>query len=307
MASSLSAFLGEIGRHQLLTPEQELTLGHKVQAMLRLQERHLEARAQGADCEYNELERRVQRVGERAKEQMITANLRLVVNLAKRYQGKGLDLLDLIQEGNIGLTRAVEKYDPTRGHRFSTYAYWWIRQGLNRALSTQSRTIRIPVNINEKLTRLRAAKARYLQRHGQLPKPSQLALMLDVSMEEIEELLGCELRSVTVSLQGAVSSKSDDSELVDVLPSLEPAPMERAEQAERNASVWLLLDQANLTPKERTIVMLRFGLDGSNEWRTLAEVARQMDCSREYCRQVVQRALRKLRKTGLDSGFVELD
>ena len=307
MASSLSAFLGEIGRHQLLTPEQELTLGHKVQAMLRLQERHLEARAQGADCEYNELERRVQRVGELAKEQMITANLRLVVNLAKRYQGKGLDLLDLIQEGNIGLTRAVEKYDPTRGHRFSTYAYWWIRQGLNRALSTQSRTIRIPVNINEKLTRLRAAKARYLQRHGQLPKPSQLALMLDVSMEEIEELLGCELRSVTVSLQGAVSSKSDDSELVDVLPSLEPAPMERAEQAERNASVWLLLDQANLTPKERTIVMLRFGLDGSNEWRTLAEVARQMDCSREYCRQVVQRALRKLRKTGLDSGFVELD
>jgi RNA polymerase sigma factor (sigma-70 family) len=307
MASSLSAFLGEIGRHQLLTPEQELTLGHKVQAMLRLQERHLEARAQGADCEYNELERRVQRVGERAKEQMITANLRLVVNLAKRYQGKGLDLLDLIQEGNIGLTRAVEKYDPTRGHRFSTYAYWWIRQGLNRALSTQSRTIRIPVNINEKLTRLRAAKARYLQRHGQLPKPSQLALMLEVSMEEIEELLGCELRSVTVSLQGAVSSKSDDSELVDVLPSLEPAPMERAEQAERNASVWLLLDQANLTPKERTIVMLRFGLDGSNEWRTLAEVARQMDCSREYCRQVVQRALRKLRKTGLDSGLVELD
>jgi RNA polymerase primary sigma factor len=307
MASALSAFLGEIGRHQLLTPEQELTLGHKVQAMLRLQERHLETQGQGEAAEYNELERRVLRVGERAKEQMITANLRLVVNLAKRYQGKGLDLLDLIQEGNIGLTRAVEKYDPTRGHRFSTYAYWWIRQGLNRALSTQSRTIRIPVNINEKLTRLRAAKAGYLQRHGQLPKPSQLALMLEVSIGEIEELLGCELRSVTVSLQAAVSSKSDASELVDVLPCLEPAPMERAEQAERNASVWLLLEQSNLTPKERTIVMLRFGLDGSNEWRTLAEVARQLDCSREYCRQVVQRSLRKLRKTGLERGLVELD
>ncbi|MFN9989420.1 MAG: sigma-70 family RNA polymerase sigma factor, partial [Cyanobacteriota bacterium] len=146
MASSLSAFLGEIGRHQLLTPEQELTLGRKVQAMVGLQERCTMAGGQGPACEYDEIERRTMRVGERAKQQMITANLRLVVNLAKRYQGKGLDLLDLIQEGTIGLTRAVEKFDPTRGHRFSTYAYWWIRQGLNRALSTQSRTIRIPVN-----------------------------------------------------------------------------------------------------------------------------------------------------------------
>ena len=305
MASSLSAFLGEIGRHQLLTPEQELTLGRKVQAMVVLQERCSTAGGSGPACDYSDLERRTLRTGERAKRQMITANLRLVVNLAKRYQGKGLDLLDLIQEGTIGLTRAVEKYDPTRGHRFSTYAYWWIRQGLNRALSTQSRTIRIPVNVNEKLTRLRAAKARHLQTHGQAPSIGQLAEALSLPRTEVEELLGCELRSVTVSLQGAVRSKSDPSELVDVLPSQEPAPMERAEQAERSDSVWTLLEKASLTPKERTVVMLRFGLDGSNEWRTLAEVARQLSCSREYCRQVVQRALRKLRKAGIDSGLVE--
>jgi RNA polymerase sigma factor (sigma-70 family) len=305
MASSLSSYLGEIGRHQLLTPEQELTLGRKVQAMAALQERCRLAGGTGAACDYSDLERRTLRLGERAKNQMITANLRLVVNLAKRYQNKGLDLLDLIQEGTLGLTRAVEKYDPTRGHRFSTYAYWWIRQGLNRALSTQSRTIRIPVNVNEKLTRLRAAKARYLQVHGVNPSPAQLARLMAIPLVDVEELLNCELRSVTVSLQGLVKAKSDPSELVDVLPSPEPPPMERAELAERSATVWTLLDRANLTPKERTVVMLRFGLDGSHEWRTLAEVARQLDCSREYCRQVVQRALRKLRKTGIESGLVE--
>jgi RNA polymerase primary sigma factor len=306
MASSLSAYLGEIGRHQLLTPEQELTLGRKVQAMAALRERCREAGGEGPACEFSPVERRTLRLGERAKSQMITANLRLVVNLAKRYQNKGLDLLDLIQEGTLGLTRAVEKYDPTRGHRFSTYAYWWIRQGLNRALSTQSRTIRIPVNVNEKLTRLRAAKARHLQANGVQPTPKQLAAALSLPLEEVEDLLGCELRSVTVSLQGAVKSKSDPSELVDVLPSPELPPLERAEQAERSAAVWHLLNKASLTPKERTVVMLRFGLDGSNEWRTLAEVARQIQCSREYCRQVVQRALRKLRKCGVDQGLVDV-
>ena len=305
MVSSLSAYLGEIGRHQLLTPEQELTMGRKVQAMVALTDRCHLAGGVGPECEYSDDQRLTIRRGEKAKNQMITANLRLVVNLAKRYQGKGLDLLDLIQEGTLGLTRAVEKYDPTRGHRFSTYAYWWIRQGLNRALSTQSRTIRIPVNVNEKLTKLRAAKSRLMQSNGLPPTAEQLAKTMRLPMAEVEDLLACELRSVTVSLQGVVKSKSDPSELVDVLPSEEIPPMERAEMAERTASVWTLLNRANLTPKERMVVTLRFGLDGSHEWRTLAEVARHMSCSREYCRQVVQRALRKLRKTGIQSGLVE--
>ncbi|KZR77909.1 sigma-70 family RNA polymerase sigma factor [Prochlorococcus marinus] len=305
MVSSLSAYLGEIGRHQLLTPEQELTMGRKVQAMVALTDRCHLAGGVGPECEYSDDQRLTIRHGEKAKNQMITANLRLVVNLAKRYQGKGLDLLDLIQEGTLGLTRAVEKYDPTRGHRFSTYAYWWIRQGLNRALSTQSRTIRIPVNVNEKLTKLRAAKSRLMQNNGLPPTAEQLAKTMRLPMAEVEDLLACELRSVTVSLQGVVKSKSDPSELADVLPSEEIPPMERAEMAERTASVWTLLNRANLTPKERMVVTLRFGLDGSHEWRTLAEVARHMSCSREYCRQVVQRALRKLRKAGIQSGLVE--
>ena len=303
--SSLSDFLGEIGRHELLTPEQELTLGREVQAMVALNERCQKAGKNGPECEYSSAEKKRLKAGERAKNKMITANLRLVVNLAKRYQGKGLDLLDLIQEGTLGLTRAVEKYDPKRGHRFSTYAYWWIRQGLNRALSTQSRTIRIPVNINEKLTKLRAAKSRLMQELGVHPSTNQIALKMKIPLEDVEELLACELRSITVSLQGAIKSKAEPSELVDILPSEEAPPMELAELAERSASAWSLLNKSNLTPKERTILSLRFGLDGSNEWRTLAAVARQMNCSREYCRQVVQRALRKLRKTGIQSGLLE--
>ena len=128
---------------------------------------------------------------------------------------------------------------------------------------------------------------------------------MKIHIDEVEELLACEMRSITVSLQGVIKSKSDPSELVDILASDQVPPMELAELAERSASAWTLLDKANLTPKERTIITLRFGLDGSNEWRTLAEVARHMNCSREYCRQVVQRALRKLRKTSIQSGLVE--
>ena len=303
--SSLSDFLGEIGRHQLLTPEKELTMGRKVQEMVVLINRCQSAGGKGPACDYSEIEKKTIRIGEKAKNAMITANLRLVVNLAKRYQGKGLELLDLIQEGTLGLTRAVEKYDPSRGHRFSTYAYWWIRQGLNRALSTQSRTIRIPVNINEKLTKLRSAKSKLMQIKGIPPSSLELAEEMKISKEEVDELLSCELRSITISLQGTVKSKSDPSELVDILPSEQTPPMELAELAERTASAWKLLDKANLTEKERKIVSLRFGLDGSNEWRTLAEVARHMNCSREYCRQVVQRALRKLRKAGIQNGLVD--
>lgn len=293
MPSALSAYLGEIGRYQLLTPEQELTLGRKVQALVVLQERCQDAGGQGPGCVYDVLERRTIRLGQRARQHMITANLRLVVNLAKRYQNKGLDLLDLIQEGSLGLTRAVEKYDPTRGHRFSTYAYWWIRQGLNRALSTQSRAIRIPTNVNEQLTRLRAARARFLQANGMVPKASQLAQLLPMPLDQVEELLGCELRSIS------------GSALLDLVPSDAMAPMELAEQAERSASVWTLLNQSTMTAKERRVVVLHFGLDGDDNSRTLAQVARELDCSREYCRQVVQRSLVKLRSRGVETGLIE--
>ncbi len=306
MLSPLSAYLNSIGCHPLLTPVQELTLGRTVQTMIGIQERHRLIDGLETAPTFSKQDQRLIRLGERAKDQMIVANLRLVVNMSKRYQGKGLELLDLIQEGTLGLCRAVEKYDPTRGNRFSTYAYWWIRQGLNRALSTQSRTIRIPVNVNEQLTQLRAARATLLQFHGQAATTPQLAAQLGLSVLQVEALQGCELRSGTVSLQGDVHALLDPSDLLNVLPSAEASPLERAEQAERLDMVWVLLDQAQLSPRERSVVLLRFGLDQNHQWRTLVDVAEQLGCSREYCRLVVQRALRKMRKIGLQSGLVEI-
>ena len=144
-----------------------------------------------------------------------------------------------------------------------------------------------------------------MQENGTHPTVAQLAKKMSIAEENVGELLECEMRSITVSLQGFIQSKSEPSELGDILPSEEVPPMELAELAERNDSAWSLLNKANLTSKERTIVSLRFGLDGTNEWRTLAEVAKHMNCSREYCRQVVQRAFRKLRKTGIQSGLVD--
>ena len=207
MVSSLSAFLGEIGRHQLLTPEQELTLGRKVQAMVALNERCLIAGGSGSACEYNDEEKRTIKRGERAKNQMITSNLRLVVNLAKRYQGKGLDLLDLIQEGTLGLTRAVEKYDPTRGHRFSTYAYWWIRQGMTRAIDNSARTIRLPIHISEKLSKMRKITRELSHRFGRQPNRLELAHAMGIEPRDLEELIAqsAPCASLDAHARGAVS------------------------------------------------------------------------------------------------------
>jgi DNA-directed RNA polymerase sigma subunit (sigma70/sigma32) len=164
---------------------------------------------------------------------------------------------------------------------------------LNRALSTQSRAIRIPTNVNEQLTRLRAARARFLQAKGMLPKPSQLAQLLPMPLAQVDEVLGWELRSIS------------GSAWLDLVPSEAMAPMELAEQAERSASVWTLLEESTMTTKERRVVVLHFGLDGGNDARTLAQVARELDCSREYCRQVVQRGLLKLRSRGVETGLIE--
>ena len=291
MVSSLSAFLGEIGRHQLLTPEQELTLGRKVQAMAALTERCTMAGGEGDACVYNDEEKRTIKRGEKAKNQMITANLRLVVNLAKRYQGKGLDLLDLIQEGTLGLTRAVEKYDPTRGHRFSTYAYWWIRQGMTRAIDNSARTIRLPIHISEKLSKMRRISRELSHRFGRQPNRLELAHAMGIQPQDLEDLIA--QSAPCASLDAHARGEEDRSTLGELIPDPNGAePMEGLDRSIQKEHLGGWLSQLN--EREQKILRLRFGLDGE-EPLTLAEIGRQISVSRERVRQLEAKAILKLR------------
>ena len=289
--SSLSDFLGEIGRHQLLTPEQELMLGRKVQAMVGITERCQLAGGTGPACEYSVEEKAVIRRGERAKNQMITANLRLVVNLAKRYQGKGLDLLDLIQEGTLGLTRAVEKYDPTRGHRFSTYAYWWIRQGMTRAIDNSARTIRLPIHISEKLSKMRRITRELSHRFGRQPNRLELANAMGIEPRDLEDLIA--QSAPCASLDAHARGEEDRSTLGELIPDPNGAePMEGMDRSIQKEHLGGWLSQLN--EREQKILKLRFGLDGA-EPLTLAEIGRQINVSRERVRQLEAKAILKLR------------
>ena len=291
MVSSLSAFLGEIGRHQLLTPEQELMMGRKVQAMVAITERCHLAGGSGPACDYSDQEKVVIRRGERAKNQMITSNLRLVVNLAKRYQGKGLDLLDLIQEGTLGLTRAVEKYDPTRGHRFSTYAYWWIRQGMTRAIDNSARTIRLPIHISEKLSKMRRISRELSHRFGRQPNRLELASAMGIEPRELEDLIS--QSAPCASLDAHARGEEDRSTLGELIPDPNgEEPMEGMDRSIQKEHLGGWLSQLN--EREQKILRLRFGL-GGEEPLTLAEIGRQINVSRERVRQLEAKAILKLR------------
>ena len=174
-------YLASIGREPLLTPAEEIELGNQVQAMMQLLEEKNE--------DPTPHERKIIKIGRRSKERMMKANLRLVVSVAKKYQGKGLELLDLIQEGSLGLERAVEKFDPTRGYKFSTYAFWWIRQSMTRAIACQSRTIRLPVHLSERLTTIRRVSLDLAHKLGAMPSRQEIAEAIDMPIEELDSLL----------------------------------------------------------------------------------------------------------------------
>ena len=222
----VSWYLATIGRIPLLTPAEEIELGNQVQAMMALTE---DGSREFEDGELTTAQRRLLRIGRRAKERMMKANLRLVVSVAKKYQGKGLELLDLIQEGSLGLERAVEKFDPTRGYKFSTYAFWWIRQSMTRAIACQSRTIRLPVHLSERLTTIRKVSLDLAHKLGAMPSRVEIAEAMDIPLDELDSLLRQAL--TTSSLDAPINGEEGRSFLGDLIAdSSLDEPLEIVEQ-----------------------------------------------------------------------------
>ena len=284
----ISWYLATIGRIPLLTPAEEIELGNQVQQMMALTEDGTIA----VDSEqFSSKDRRMIRIGLRAKQRMMKANLRLVVSVAKKYQGKGLELLDLIQEGSLGLERAVEKFDPTRGYKFSTYAFWWIRQSMTRAIACQSRTIRLPVHLSERLTTIRKVSLDLAHKLGAMPSRVEIAEAMDMPLDELDGLLRQAL--TTSSLDAPVNGEEGRSFLGDLIAdSSSDEPLAKVEQSIHHEQLgrWL----SHLSDQEQHVLNLRFGLNG-NERHTLAEIGRLLEVSRERVRQVELKALRKLR------------
>ena len=259
----VKVYLKEIGRVPLLTPEEEIDLALKIQAG-------------GPD-------------GEKAKQRLSEANLRLVVSIAKKHVGHNLAFLDLIQEGNIGLIKAAEKFDCDRGFRFSTYATWWIRQAITRAIADQARTIRIPVHMVETINRMRQATNQLVYQNGHEPTPEELAKAMDMSVERVREIQ--RMAQEPASLESPVGEEEDSSLGDFVADENAEAPGKAADRAMVAQQINLALK--SLTPREEKVIRLRFGLDDGRP-RTLEEVGRDFGVTRERVRQIEAKAIRKL-------------
>ena len=285
-------YLKEIGKVDLLTPEREVELaqvmGAGAQAREQLEE--LEKEGEAIPAEVREELDQLIKAGKKAEQQLAEANLRLVVSIAKRYVGRGMLFLDLIQEGNLGLIKAVEKFDYTKGYKFSTYATWWIRQAITRAIADQARTIRIPVHMVETINKVIRVNRQLLQELGHDPTPEETAAEMNMPVEKVREIL--KIAQEPVSLETPIGEE-EDSHLGDFIPD------EDASEPSEAASFTLLKEQlvdvlSTLTPREEKVLKLRFGIEDGRT-RTLEEVGKEFNVTRERIRQIEAKALRKLR------------
>ena len=285
-------YLKEIGKVDLLTASEAVDLAMKIEAGLKATEELERAEEEGVELTRRERRRltRVEQVGLDAKDQLIEANLRLVVSIAKRYVGRGMLFLDLIQEGNLGLIRAVEKFDYTKGFKFSTYATWWIRQAITRAIADQARTIRIPVHMVETINKLVRIQRQLLQELGREPTPEEIGEQMDMTAERVREIQ--KINREPVSLETPIGEE-EDSQLGDFIEDHEAVrPDDAAGFSMLQEQLQMVLD--GLAERERKVIELRFGLKDGHP-RTLEEVGREFGVTRERIRQIESKTLAKLR------------